>query len=595
MKKYFFSAMAGLCLAFGVSAQDKVLLTIDGDSVMQSEFLYIYQKNNQETAVDKKSMDEYLDLFVNFKLKVKEAEALGYDTTESFKKEFASYRKQAAPKYMEDPQLEDEMVRLSYDHMCRQRRVAHICVQCPMDADSATTARALAKIEDARVRVTTGKMQEVKKGKRVQFVQGPVEDFKAVAMEVSEDPNLQATRGEVGWIVPFRYVWSFEKAAYATEVGQVSDVFRTQYGFHIMLVEEERPYEEVHASHIMKMCNTAIDSIALPFKAEMMGVWKLATLGEDFAALAREHSQDKGSAAKGGDLGWFPRGRMVQPFEDVAFGMKEGEISEVFASRFGWHVVKMHGRRGVQPLDSIYDQLKKQMQRDERHQDVEKKWVEKLRREYNMPQSATRQEVLAMEDKHLEAKYPEFRHLVQEYHDGILLFDVSLKEVWDKATLDTTGLETFFSANKKNYKWDAPRWKGIVFYCKDAATEKTVKQLIKAANKDSIQSYIDKRMNLDSVVYVRSEKGLWKQGQSPVLDKLVWKTGDWTAPEEYPNVFILGKKIKNPEEYMDERGKVTSDYQDFLEKAWVEQLRAKHEVVIFREHFEELKAAHNAQ
>lgn len=589
MKRYIFSAMALLSVAFCAFAQDQVLMTIDGDPVMASEFMYIYEKNNQETAVDKKSMDDYLDLFVNFKLKVKEAEALGYDTTESFKKEFASYRKQALPKYMQDPELEDQMVRLSYEHFRLQRRVAHICIACQPNADSATTAQALQKINDARERVTTGKQVAVKKGKKTQMVQQPVENFKEVAYEVSEDPTAKENHGEVGWLVPFRFVWPFEKAAYETPVGEVSPVFRSQFGFHILLVEEERPYKEVHASHIMKMCNTAIDSISIPRKAELMGVWQLVRDGEDFAELARTHSDDKGSAARGGDLGWFPRGRMVQPFEDIAFALKDGEMSEVFATRFGWHFILKHGSRDLLPLDSLYDQIKKQVARDERHQEVEKQWVEKLRKEYNMPANASSEAVLAMEEQNLENKHPELRHLVQEYHDGILLFDVSLKEVWDKASLDTAGIEAFFAANKKNYTWTEPRWKGVIFFCKDANTEKTVKRLIKAAHPDSIQSYIDHRMNIDSVVYVRSEKGLWKKGQHAVLDKLVWKTGEWTAPEEFPNVFIVGKKIKNPEEYMDERGKVTADYQDFLEKAWIEELKQKHEVVINREVFEALK------
>lgn len=589
MKKLIFSALAIFSLAGAASAEDKVLMKIDGDPVMQSEFMYIYQKNNQETTVDQKTLDEYLDLFVNFKLKVKEAESQGIDTTADFKKELASYRKQALPKYMQDQELEDEMIRLSYEHMRNSRRVAHIAIECPLNADSAATAEALAKINDARERVTTGKETLTKKGKKMIKTLLPREDFKTVALEVSTDPSVKDNSGEIGWIAPFRYVWAFEKTAYETAIGEVSPVFRTQYGFHIMLVEEERPFEEVHASHIMKMCNTQIDSLSLPQKAKLMGVWQLAKDGQDFAELAKTHSEDKGSAVRGGDLGWFGRGRMVQPFEDIAFGMQPGEISEPFATRFGWHFIKLHEKRGLQPLDSLYTQLQKQVARDERHQEVDKAYIEKLRKEHNLPSTASRDEVLAAEEASLEGKYPEFKHLMQEYHDGILLFDVSLKEVWDKASLDTAGIEAFFAQNKKNYAWDAPRYKGIVFHCKDQNTQKAVKRMIKAAHPDSIQNYIDKRMNVDSVVYVRSEKGLWKQGQNGAVDKLVWKTGDFEPKEEYPYVFVVGKKLKNPESYMDERGKVTSDYQDYLEKQWIEELKKKHEVVINREAFEELK------
>lgn len=589
MKKLILSALALVSLAGAAKADDKVLMTIDGDPVMQSDFMYIYEKNNQETTVDQKTIDEYLDLFVNFKLKVKEAEAQGIDTTADFKKELASYRKQALPKYMQDKELEDQMVRLSYEHMRIGRRVAHIAIECPSYSSDSATEAALAQINDARVRVTTGKETLTKKGKKVIKTISPKEDFYTVALEVSTDPGVQETRGEIGWVPPFRYFWSFEKAAYETALGEVSEVFRTPYGFHILLVEEERPYQEVHASHIMKMCNTQIDSVSLPQKAELTGIWQLAKDGGDFAELAKQHSEDKGSAVRGGDLGWFGRGRMVQPFEDIAFSMEPGEISEPFATRFGWHFIKLHEKRGIQPLDSIYEQVQKQVQRDERHQEVDKAYVEKLRKEHNLPASASREEVMAAEEASLEGKFPEFKHLMQEYHDGILLFDVSLKEVWDKATLDTAGIEAFFAQNKKNYTWDEPRYKGIVFSCKDQNTMKAVKRMVKSANPDSLQSYIDKRMNVDSIVYVRSEKALWKKGQNKAVDKLVWKEGDFQASEEFPYVFVVGKKLKNPEVYMDERGKVTSDYQDYLEKQWIEELKKKHEVVINRGAFEELK------
>lgn len=590
MRKLILSALALIGLT-AVQAQDKVLMTIDGEPVMQSEFMYIYEKNNQETTVDQKTIDEYLDLFVNFKLKVKEAEAQGIDTTADFKKELASYRKQAIPKYMQDKELEDQMVLLSYEHMKTSRRVAHIAIECPMSADDSTTEAALAKINDARLRVTEGKPTYTKKGKKVVMTPGKKENFGDVAAEVSMDPTAKENHGEIGWITPFRFVWPFEKTAYETEIGEISPVFRTQYGFHILLVEEERPFEEVHASHIMKMCNTQIDSVSIPQKAALTGIWQLAKNGEDFAELAKLQSDDKGSAVRGGDLGWFSRGRMVPQFEEMAFSMKEGEISEPFATRFGWHIIKLHEKRGIQPLDSIYPQLQKQVMRDERHQEVDAQYVEKLRKEYQLPASATRAEVIATEEANLENKHPELKNLMQEYHDGILLFDVSLKEVWDKASLDTAGIEAFFAQNKKNYTWDEPRYKGIVFYCKDANTMKAVKRMVKAANKDSIQRYIDTRMNVDSVVYVRSEKGLWKQGQNKAVDKLVWKQGDFQASEEYPYVFVTGKKLKSPEVYMDERGKVTSDYQDYLEKQWIEELKKKHEVVINQEAFEELKSA----
>lgn len=593
MKKILVSVIA-LVSALAMSADDQVLMTVDGHPVMASEFMYIYEKNNQESAVEHKSMDEYLELFENFKLKVTEAMSQGLDTTEAFKKELAGYRAQATPKYLKDQAAIDSLVRMTHDRMSRDRRAAHIAIQCPMSADAETEAAALAKINEARVRVTTGLVKEVKKGKKVIQVQQPKEDFFTVAREVSTDPGVAENGGELGWITPLRYVYPFEEAVYTTPVGEVTEVFRSGYGFHIALVEEEREHEEVHAAHIMKMVPRGADNVADSLKAVIDALYERAISGEDFATLAKEESDDKGSAVRGGDLNWFGRGMMVKPFEDAAFSMSEGEISKPFRSNYGWHFIHMMGRRGIQSLEEMRPQLEKQVSRDERMKVAEKSFIEKTRAEYQLPSEMSDAEVKAYADAHLEEKYEDLKNLVQEYHDGILLFEVSLKEVWDKASQDKEGLTQYFKAHKKNYKWDAPKYKGYVVYCKDAASAKAAKSIIKNAKNDSvIEAYINTRLNLDSVTYVKYTKGLWEKGQNAIVDKLGFKAPDapdYTPSEEFPIVMIVkGKVLKAPEEYMDERGKVTTDYQDALEKEWIKRLRAKYPVEVNMDVFEALK------
>ena len=218
MKKVLLAILFGAMSVGIFAAEDAVLMTIDGKPVMASEFLYIYEKNNQETTIDQKSIEEYLDLFINFKLKVAEAEAQGIDTTEAFLKELKGYRAQATPKYLRDDAAIDSLVEMSYGRMAMNRRAAHIAIQCPMNAPDSVVEAARAAIEDARVRVTTGKA--IKKGKKM--VQQPKEDFFAVAREVSTDPGVQETGGELGWITPFRYIYSFENAVYTTPVGEVT-------------------------------------------------------------------------------------------------------------------------------------------------------------------------------------------------------------------------------------------------------------------------------------------------------------------------------------------------------------------------------------
>ena len=584
MKKVFLSIvlLAGSLMSF--AQEDKVLLTINGEPVMLSEFLYIYEKNNQESSLEKKSMEEYLDLFINFKLKVTEAIAQGVDTTEAFAKELAGYRAQATPKYMQDDEAIDSLVTLSYNRKANIRRAAHIAIQCPMDADSATLAAAEEKIQLARERVTTGVEKKVKKGRKWITVREP-EAFADVAREMTDDQTGKENGGELGWIEVFRFVYPFEEAVYNTPVGEVTPIFRSPYGLHIALVEEERPYEEVHAAHIMKMMPRGNNASAMDVKKQVDSLYQVVLAGADFAEVATANSDDKGSAMRGGDLGWFGRGMMVQPFENITFAMNPGEMSEPFPTRFGWHFVKLYEKRGIQPLDSIRQQLLAQVKRDVRYQEAEKSFIKKTRAEYNLPAEMTDEEVRAYADAHLEEKYPDLRNLVREYHDGILLFDVSLREVWDKANKDTEGLAAYFKANKKNYTWDEPRFKGYMIYAKDEVSAKAAKQIIKTANPDSVMSYIDQRINVDSVTYVRIEKGLWTKGKNGAVDKYGFKNKetDYTPTEEFPIVVPVGKVIKAPQEYTDVRGQVTTDYQDHLEKLWVASLREKYPVVVNEE------------
>ena len=577
-------------------AQDETLLTINGKPVSAGEFLYIYEKNNQAGAIDPKTMDEYLEMFINFKLKVTEAESQGIDTTAAFKKELKGYRAQATPKYLQDSAAMDSLVEMSWRHMSKDRRSAHIAIQCPANADSAATAEALAKINEARDRVTVGKLKVERKKVKGKWKNVekrlPVEAFDVVAREISTDPNVQETGGELGWITPFRYVYPLEEAVYNTPVGQVSEVFRTQYGFHIALVEEEINHKEVKARHIMKMVprGEGADSLEVVKKALIDSIAAIVTV-ENFGEVAKLESEDRGSGSRGGELGWFGKGMMVKEFENVAFSLQPSEISKPFRTLYGWHILLKEGERDMLPLDSVRQQIERQVMRDERAQEADKSFIRKARAEYKLPAEMSDADVKAYADEHLEEKYPELKNLVKEYHDGILLFEVSLREVWDKAAKDTVGLEKFFEANKKNYTWDAPRWKGWLLQCKDKSSAKAAQAIIKSANPDSVKSYIAHRLNQDSVTYVKAQRGLWEKGKNHAVDKYGFKDkkAEFTPSEELPVVVCVGKKLKAPATWDDEKGKVTTDYQDYLEKQWVARLREKYPVVLFDEVWNSIK------
>lgn len=592
--------LATAVISLAAMAQSETLMTINGKPVSAEEFLYIYEKNNQAGAVDPKSMDEYLDMFINFKLKVAEAEAQGIDTTEAFKKELKGYRAQATPKYLQDNAAMDSLIEMSWCHMAKDRRAAHIAIQCPSSSNEEEVAAALAKINDARERVTSGKEVMQGKGKKAKLVRQPVEAFDAVAREISTDPAVKETGGELGWITPFRYVYPLEEAVYGTPVGQISYVFRTQYGFHIVLVEEEREHIEVKARHIMKMVPRSnesnpedvahADSIAAAKKAEIDEI--AAKVNKDnFAELAKEESDDRGSSMRGGDLGWFGKGMMVKPFEDACFSMKEGEISGPIRTAYGWHIILKEGERGIQPLDSMRVQIQRSVQRDDRAKEADKSFIRKTRQEYNLPAEMSDADVKAYADERLEEKYPDLKNLVQEYHDGILLFEVSLREVWDKAAKDTAGLDAYFKAHKKNYTWAEPRWKGYLLQCKDKSSSKVAQTIVKGAEKDSINSYINRRLNNDSIQYAKVQYGMWAKGKNAAIDKYAFKDkkAEFSPNEQLPIVLCVGKKLKAPENWEDEKGKVTTDYQDFLEAEWIKRLREKYPVEINQDVWNKIK------
>ena len=589
MRKVFFLIVLA-AVSLSAAAQSETLMTINGKPVSAEEFLYIYEKNNQAGAVDPKTMDEYLQMFINFKLKVAEAEAQGIDTTAAFAQELKGYRAQATPKYLQDEAAMDSMIELSWRHMSKDRRAAHIAIHCPLSASQEQVDSVLAVINEARIRVTVGKEVMKGKGKKAKLVHQPVEAFDAVAREVSTDPNVEETGGELGWITPFRYVYPLEEAVYSTEVGGISPVFRTQYGFHIVLVEEEREHIDVKARHIMKMVPRGNDSLDAVARAQIDSI-KAVVTPDNFAELAQRESDDRGSSLRGGDLGWFGMGMMVPEFEEAAFRLRPGQISEPIRTAYGWHIIYKEDERGIQPLDSMRTQIQRQVLRDERAAEADKSFIRKARAEYNLPAEMSDAEVKAYADAHLEEKYPELRNLVKEYHDGILLFEVSLREVWDKAARDTAGLQNYFAAHKKEYTWDKPRWKGYIVQAKDKSSAKAAQAIIRSADPDSVMSYITRRVNQDTLTCVKVQHGMWEQGKMPVVDKYGFKikNAEFTPSEALPYVLCIGRKLKAPEEWLDEKGRVTTDYQDYLEAEWIKTLREKYPVVIDEEVWESIK------
>ena len=637
MKPSVIRIFAFLIFAGNLVAQtnDPVLMTINSKPVLRSEFEYIYNKNNTNNSLDKKTLDEYVDLFVNFKLKVEEAEAQGIDTTKSFITELAGYRSQLTKPYLTDSKVDDAVLQEAYNRMKEDVDVSHILIRIPQNATPADTLKAWNTIQSV--------MKRLQKG----------EDFAKVAREVSEDPSAAENGGHIGYISAFRTVYPFETMAYNTAVGSLSKVVRSAFGYHIIKVHARRnSLGEILVAHIMKFTAKDDEATNKKAKAEIDSLYQRILAGDDFGTLAEKYSQDKGSSVKKGELPWFGTGRMVPEFETAAFALKNiGDVSKPVQSAYGWHIIKLLDKKGLDTFENVKADLERRVKRDERANLGKESFLRKLKAEYkyqlinpnlqefytiatnrklsdstfiaeaaklNKPlfsfagknysqadfanylkknstsdesiasemidqklNAYVDSELMAYEDTQLEKKYDDFRFLMNEYHDGILLFDVSNNEVWEKASKDTEGLAKYFNEHKADYSWKEPHYKGRVIWCKDKATFKAAKSIVSKSKNDSIDKYLTSRLN-DSIQYVKIEKGLFVKGDNKVVDNEIFKTKDKLVPStDYPYVFLVGKMLNNtPEDYTDVRGLVTADYQEFLEKEWIKALRAKYPVVI---------------
>ncbi|MBP5356468.1 MAG: peptidylprolyl isomerase [Prevotella sp.] len=453
-----------LLMAAAANAQnnnDPTIMTVNGQSVPRSEFEYSYNKNNSEGVIDKKSVDEYVDLFVNYKLKVQAAKDARLDTLSSFKDEFAMYRdQQIKPSFVTDE----------------------------------------------------GMLRE--------------------AQKVYND--TKESIGPRGLIMPA----------------------------HILMhVEQQAPAEE------MQKAKVRIDSIYTALKN-----------GADFADLAKRLSQDPGSAVNGGALPWIGPGQTVKEFEDQAYALQKGEMSQPFQSPYGYHIILMKDRKQLEPFDSLKNDIFAFLERRGGREHVADQAIKEMAQE----QGISTAQLLEKRAAEMSATDMDLKYLIQEYHDGLLLYEISNQTVWDKAAKDELGLANYFQKNKKKYGWDEPRYKGIAYHVKDKADVKAVKKSVKGLPFSQWADKLRSTFNNDSIIRIRVEKGIFKKGDNAVIDKMVFKKDTTvTTLKDYPIDAVYGKLLKKgPEEYQDVRALVVADYQEELEKAWVEDLRKRYSVVV---------------
>ena len=456
MKKLLISVLLLTATAVQAQKNDPVIMKVAGVDVPRSEFEYSYNKNNTDGVIDKKTVEEYVDLFVNYKLKVQAALDARIDTTTAFLNEFAQYRdQQIRPTFVTD----DDM--LAEAHNVYDQTVKNI---------------------------------------------GP-------------DGLVQAS--------------------------------------HILILIPQKATEAQQQD-----AKRRIDSVYTALKA-----------GADFEALAKQVSQDPGSAQRGGMLGWFSRNQMVKEFEDVAFSLQPGEMSVPFLSSFGWHIILQKDRKQFEPFDFHRENILKYLeQRNARNYITEQK-LDAIVKASNG--SVTKAQLLEQRADSLSAVDPEMRYLIKEYHDGLLLYEISNQTIWDKAAKDEEALSSYFKKNKKKYKWDEPRFKGMAYHVKQQSDVKAVANCVKKLKFDEWNEALRKTFNNDSIIRIRVEKGLFKKGDNKLIDREVFKVNDTKVDsvKGYPIDATYGKLIKKPQDYTDVRPLVTADLQDELER---HRIRVEH-------------------
>ncbi|MEY3238079.1 MAG: hypothetical protein RI883_2180 [Bacteroidota bacterium] len=642
MKKNLIIAF-GILLSLGVRAQqDPVLMEIDGKPVTKSEFLQIYLKNNTDPKYDKAALDEYMQLFVKFKLKVSEAEALGYDTIPKLSKELDGYRKQLALPYLVDAAKNEELVKEAYDRTKTEVRASHILIRIESNASPADTLVAYNKIMGLKKRIEKG------------------EEFALVAKgkNGSEDPSAVNNGGDLGYFNAFQMVYPFEDKAYNTAIGGVSDPFRTRFGYHIVKVTDKRPARgTIKAAHIMvAVPKTATEEEYTAAEKKINEIYAKLQSGSKFEDMAKEFSDDPSSNQKGGELPPFGTGsttRMVPSFEDAAFNLKNnGDYSTPVRTDYGYHIIKKLEWNDVKSFDEMKKELLNKVNRDERSKKTQDSFVSKLKKEYKYQdkskktikwfvqnldtnyyigkwnadnlktdkplfilngvkfgqqafadyleknyrsmrkdensvtvkaqfKSWEKEAILGYEETKLEGKYPEFKALITEYHDGILLYEIMSDKVWNKAMKDTVGLKEYFEQNRSKYMW-GNRVDAIVYECSNQQIADQVSKMIK---NDTINSkHVLDLINKESELNLRVRTNKFDTEQTGFLKDQNLNVGinkSYLFDGKVYVVKVNEKLAPKNKEFSEAKGATTSDYQNYLEKTWLEELNKKHSVKIY--------------
>lgn len=620
---------------------DEVLLKVADDSIMASEFIRVYNKNLDLVQDEsQKDIDGYLKLFIEYQLKLKEAKRLKLDEDVSYQREFSRYKKQLIKNYIADNEVTDALVREAYDRSNIDINASHILVR--LDASSNDTISAYNQVLALRKRVLEEGYDKVKK---------EMHDGKTIFLE------------DLGYFSAFKMVYDFETAAYNTKVGEISMPFRTQFGYHVVKVNERRGSRgTLTAEHIMVNFNPK-DSLSDP-EARINDIYKKLNQGESFESLAKQFSDDKSSAKNGGKLAPFKSGQLSSTeFEDVAFGLEnDGDVSQPFKSAYGWHIVKRLSLEPVAPFEDLKATFESKVKRDSRSKLINEAMITKLENKYDIAindkskayfvsilnddflsrnwvepkdfkatetlftinktiftyedfakhlKSAQRihnarnkdlenivttefknfyeKSILQYREDNLEVENKEYANILKEYRDGLLLFDLMEKEVWNKASKDSLGIETFYNANKSKYLWK-DRVEVVIASSADKSKMKKIRKLMK---KGKSEAFIEEKLNTEDKQNVIFTKGTYTLEDSILPSDFKAKEGVSNVYENHDAFHVIDVKTILPigQKTLDEaRGTVISDYQEEIEANWINDLYERFKIDVNQTTLDAIKA-----
>lgn len=653
MKQLFFGLLVCLnFIGFAQNSTKEVLFTIDNKPYYTDEFSRVYKKNLDLVKDEsQKDLNQYLELFVGYKLKINKAYKLGLQDGSAYQNELKSYRGQLSKNYTSDSKVTKELVEEGYKRFLKEIKAAHILFSVDENAAPEDTLKVYKQALDVRKRAMAG------------------EDFGKLAIEFSQDPSAKDNKGDLGYFTAFRMVYAFETGAYITPKGSISNPIRTRFGYHLIKVDDVRDNRgDVIVAHIMIMNPSATSENkdeADKEKNTIQDIYKKLQQGEKFEDLAKQFSEDKSSSSKGGVLNRFGSGQLSSDeFENVAFNLsKENPVSEPFKSQYGWHIVKLIDKFSVKTIDEMRSDLESKVSKDDRSRLITASMNEKLRKKYSIKrddklyavvsklvtddlyegkwetpadlkiynknlatinaeksitaasfltylkeQQKTKntlkplsklinkfydnyldQELSQYYDDNLEKEFPEFSAVMDEYRDGLLLFDLMEKEIWNKSKTDTLGLKSFYDKNLKNYQWKNRMDVTVL----SSTKEEFIKKASKYLKNDKTIDFIKEKLNVkDGAVNIMSKVGVFEEGNDVLPKNLKFETGisDIIKEGEYYFVTKVNATLPAGPKTLDQcKGKAINDYQQYLEENWVKDLKNEFKVEVNQTVFESVK------